>query len=378
MAKKLHSVAGLFNTPNEIMHATSAVAEKGYKYWDANTPYPVHGLDRAMKLGPSPMGYFALAFGLTGAALALLLMVYTMVIDYPMNIGGKPDLSLPAFIPVTFELTVLLAAIGTVVALLFVFFKFPDNANPLHDTNYMKRCTSDKFGLYIEARDEKFNEAEIHTLLKSLGAFEIENIYDKEEELLPIFNKKFIGFLVFSLVAVSGATYFVTAKLMFLPPYNFMMDQHRVDVESPSDFFSDGFSMRNKVEGTVPKGFMPEDYKESPDSAGKYLINPLEYNEDNIALGKKKFLTYCSPCHGNYAKGDSRLKDQFPMPPTLHSKKLKEWTDGRIYHVITFGQAVMPSYAKQVTQKERWAIIQYIRTLQRALNPKEGDFNGAK
>jgi mono/diheme cytochrome c family protein len=136
--------------------------------------------------------------------------------------------------------------------------------------------------------------------------------------------------------------------------------------------------MRNKVDGTVPKGFMPEDYKESPDSAGKYLINSLEYNEENIALGKKKYLTYCSPCHGNYAKGDSRLKDQFPMPPTLHSKKMNEWADGRIYHVITFGQGVMPSYAKQVTQKERWAIIQYIRTLQRALNPQEDDFNGAK
>jgi mono/diheme cytochrome c family protein len=123
---------------------------------------------------------------------------------------------------------------------------------------------------------------------------------------------------------------------------------------------------------------MPEEYKESPDSAGKYLQNPLEYNEKNIALGKKKFLTYCSPCHGNLAKGDSRLKDNFPKPPTLHSKKLKEWTDGRIYHVITFGQGVMPSYAKQVTRQERWAIIQYIRTLQRALNPSEEDFNGAK
>jgi hypothetical protein len=378
MAKKLHSIAGLFETPDEIIIASKNVADSAYKFWDTNTPYPIHGLDRAMKLKPSPMGYYALAFGLTGTALALILMIFTMAIDYPLNIGGKPDISLPAFIPVTFELTVLLAAIGTVVALLFVFFKFPDNSNPLHDTNYLKRCTSDRFGVHVLAEDEKFNEDEVFNYLKKLGAKDIEKIYFEEDEILPIFNKKFVGFLVLALILISGTTYFVTAKLMFMSPFNYMMDQHRVDVESPSDFFSDGFSMRNKVDGTVPKGFMPEDYKESPDSAGKYLINSLEYNEENIALGKKKYLTYCSPCHGNYAKGDSRLKDQFPMPPTLHSKKMNEWADGRIYHVITFGQGVMPSYAKQVTQKERWAIIQYIRTLQRALNPQEDDFNGAK
>jgi len=376
--EKLFAIGGLFDNTNDLMAATGKVTDKGYKLFDVNTPFPVHGLDHKMKLKPSPMGYFALVFGIAGTITALAMMTFMMVYDYPINIGGKPDFALPAFIPVTFELTVLFAAIGTVFALLMVFFKFPDNANPLHDTNYMQRCTSDRFGIHIIAKDKLFNEDEVYDFLLSIGAKNIERIYQYEEEKIPIMSKQFIGFLVVSIIIISGASYFVFNKLMFMPPFNWMEDQQRVDVESTSTFFEDGFGMRNKVEGTVLKSYMPDEYKTEPDSAGIYLENPLEYNEKNIALGKAKFLTYCSPCHDNFAKGNSRLGDQFPKPPTLHSKKLREWTDGRIYHVITFGQGVMPQYASQVTKTERWAIIQYIRTLQRAFNPGEEDFEDGK
>jgi hypothetical protein len=375
---KLYAIGGLFETSDQVMAATEKVTEKGYKLFDVNTPFPVHGLDHKMKLKPSTMGYFALAFGLAGAITALLLMTFTMVYDYPINIGGKPDFSLPAFIPVTFELTVLFAAIGTVFALLMVFFKFPDNAHPLHDTNYIQRCTTDHFGIYIAAEDKLFNESEVYSFLQSIGAKDIEKIYEYEEEKIPLLSKQFIGFLAISIIVVSGAGYLVFNKLMFMPPFNWMENQQRLDVESTSSMFADGFGMRNKVDGTILKSYMPDEFKADPDSAGKYLENPLVYNDKNIALGKKKFLTYCSPCHDNYAKGNSRLKEFFPKPPTLHSKKLREWSDGRIYHVITFGQGVMPSYASQVTKEERWAIIQYIRTLQRAFNPGEEDFEDAK
>ena len=375
--KRLHSIAGLFATPDEIIHAAEKTSES-YKKFDVNTPYPIHGMNEAMKLKPSFMGFFALAFGLTGTLSAILLMTFTMVIDYPLNIGGKPQFPLPAFIPVTFELTVLFAAIGTVVGLLFVFFRMPDNSNPLHDTNYMKHVTSDMYGVCIEANDPSFDENQVQNFLQSLGAKDIEKIYFDDQKPAPIFSKPFIIFLIAAFAVVSGATYFVTNKLMFIVPYNWMMDQARIDAQETSDFFKDGFGMRPQVQGTVPRGFFPEDFKANPDSVAKFLNNPLEATPQLIELGKGRFLTYCSPCHGNYAKGDSRLRGLFPNPPTLHSKKVKEWPDGRIYHVITFGQNSMPSYAKQVSREDRWAIIHYIRTLQRALAPKEEDFNGKK
>jgi mono/diheme cytochrome c family protein len=108
------------------------------------------------------------------------------------------------------------------------------------------------------------------------------------------------------------------------------------------------------------------------------LSNPLPYSKEIIAVGKTRFDTYCSPCHGYFGKGDSRLHDQFPKPPTLHSDKVRNWADGNIYHVITNGQNIMPSYEKQILRDDRWAIVHYIRVLQRSQNAKDSDFENSK
>ncbi|MCX7735153.1 MAG: DUF3341 domain-containing protein [Candidatus Kapabacteria bacterium] len=374
--KKLYSVTALFNTPDEISKAAEVITNEGYKNFDVNTPYPVHGLSSKMKLKPSTLGYFALALGLSGATIALLFMYWTMSIDYPMIIGGKPFFALPAFIPVTFEVTVLLASVGTVLVMLFLFFKLPNNSHPLHDTEYMKKVSNDKFGISIEAKDPKFNLEQIKELFASLGAEKIEEIYYDEEEINhknKIFEPKFIAFLFVVAIVVAGGTYFTLNKLLYMSPFNFMLDQHRVDPQAKETIFQDGFGMRPPVEGTVARGFMPYLYQEDPEKAGMLLSNPLMATEENLKLGQNKYNTFCSPCHGYFGKGDSRLNGQFPNPPSLQSEKLIQWQDGRIYHVIQVGQNIMPSYAKQLTEKEKWAIVLYIRALQRALNAKEED-----
>ena len=103
------------------------------------------------------------------------------------------------------------------------------------------------------------------------------------------------------------------------------------------------------------------------------LANPFLPTNENIELGKAKYFTYCSPCHGYFADGDSRLRGQFPNPPTLHSKRAIDFSDGMIYHIITNGQNVMPSYASQISREERWAIVNYVRVLQRAKNASDSD-----
>jgi mono/diheme cytochrome c family protein len=108
------------------------------------------------------------------------------------------------------------------------------------------------------------------------------------------------------------------------------------------------------------------------------LSNPYFPTKENLELGQRKFLTYCSPCHGNYGDGDSRLAGQFPNPPTLHSDRARNFEEGMIYHIITNGQNVMPSYASQVTREERWAIVNYIRVLQRAKNATDSDLKFVK
>ena len=158
MAHQLHSLTALFDTPDAILHAAEEAARRGYTRFDVHTPYPVHGMDRAMRLKPSRMGYFALAFGLLGAVSAVGLMTWITLVDYPLVIGGKPFWSWPAFVPVAFELTVLLASVLSVVSMIVLYFKFPNISHPLHDTPYMKRVSSDRFGLCIMAEDPSFRE----------------------------------------------------------------------------------------------------------------------------------------------------------------------------------------------------------------------------
>ncbi|HMN48608.1 MAG TPA: DUF3341 domain-containing protein [Ignavibacteriaceae bacterium] len=371
-SKKIFGIAATFKTPDEIINAAKKVSASGFTEFDVNTPYPVHGMDKAMKIKPSKLGFVTLVMGLTGATIALLFMYWTMSIDYPMVIGGKPFFALPAFIPVTFELTVLLATVSTVIAMIALFFRLPDNKHPLHDTAYMKSVSADKYGIVIESNDSKFDENAVTEFLKRLNPLNIEIIYYPEEETYPIFQPKFILFLIVVAIVVSGGTYFTLNKLLYLTPYNWMMNQDKLNPQKPSDLFADGYGMRTPVEGTVARGFIPYPYKGQTNPT-EVLSNPFLPTKENLELGKSKFNTFCSPCHGYFADGDSRLRGQFPNPPTLHSKRAIEFSDGMIYHIITNGQNVMPSYASQITREERWAIVNYVRALQRAKNASESD-----
>lgn len=370
--KKLFGVAATFKTPNEVINAAKKVVDSGFTRFDVNTPYPVHGMDNAMKLKSSKLGFITLVMGLTGGAVALLFMYWTMAVNYRIVIGGKPFFAFPALVPITFEVTVLVATVSTVIAMIALFFKLPNNKHPLHDTNYMKSVSADKFGVVIEASDAKFNEKSVMDFFEKLHPLNVEMIYYPEEETYSIFQPKFLLFLLVTAAVVSGATYFTLNKLLYITPFNWMDDQEKLNPQKPSNPFADGFGMRTPVEGTVARGFIPYPYKGQLNPP-KVLSNPFLPTKENIKLGKAKFFTFCSPCHGYFADGDSRLRGQFPNPPTLHSKRAIDFSDGMIYHIITNGQNAMPSYASQITRDERWAIVNYIRVLQRAKNASDSD-----
>lgn len=373
---KAHALVATFKTPDEIMHAAETVNKAGYKDYDVHTPYPVHGMDDAMGLRPSKIGYFTIAIGFTFMSLFLLFIWWVNTVDYPQVIGGKPFFFLPAYVPVLFEITILSGAVLSVLMMITFLFKFPNNAHPLHDTNYMKQISSDTFGIAIEARDAKFNEAEIRALYEKLGAHSIEMIYLDSEEVNyrpPIFDKKFIGGLVFLALFTSFSVYMHMNKLLYLPPFDWMMEQPRLDAQEPSDFFATKAGMVEPLATTVPRGFMPYKYQNNPAGASA-LTNPFIADSVNLALGKIKYDIYCSMCHGYNADGQMRLTDAYiGNPPSLHSSKVKEWSDGEIYHVITAGQNIMQSYAGQLTPDERWAVVNYVRALQRAFDAKESD-----
>lgn len=376
MSKTLYAVTGLFDKPDDIIKAAKAAVKTGYKKFDVNTPYPVHGMDDAMGLPPSKLGYVALIIGLMGASFALFAMWYINTIDYPQVIGGKPLFPLPALIPITFEVTVLSASVMTVLIMLFVFFKLPNNSHPIHDTEYMRRVSSDKYGILIMADDPRFDEYKVKSFLEDIDAKDITSVYYDEEEISSrpgIFEPKFIIFLIVVGVINSATVYFVYNKLLYMPPFDFMEKQSKVIPQDEDVYFADNFSMRLPVQGTVARGDLPYFYKNNPDRAGAELVNPLLPTKSNLAKGEQKYNSFCSPCHGYLGNGESRMRNQFPIPPSLNSEKVRTWSDGRIYHVIVEGQNTMPSYSRQTTEDERWNIIQYIRALQRSQNARETD-----
>ena len=376
---ELYAIGALFDTPDEIMDAAGKTTEAGYEEFDVNTPYPVHGMDQAMKLKNTMVGKTTFIFGFLGTTAALLMIGWMSGIDYQNIIGGKPFFAIPPAIPITFELTVLLGGLATAGLMLTLFNRLPWINNPLHDTNYIKQTASDKFGLVIYAKDKNFNIATVEGFLQSIGGKSIEkiNFFEVREDRVrtPIFDFKFIALLAVVTVVTAVTAYGILRYVLFLPPFDFMWKQEKVLPQEKSTFFADGFSMRPPVEGTVSRGSIPYEYQGLPDSVVTLLANPLPINAEVLAKGKQRFNTYCSPCHGYYGEGDSRLRGQFPNPPSLHTDKVRQWADGNIYHVITNGQNVMSSYAKQISRDDRWAIVHYIRALQRALNAKDEDLN---
>lgn len=172
-----------FATPADIVHAAEKVRDAGFKWWDCHTPFPVHGLDKAMGVRPTILPVIVFCCGMTGTLIALAMQIFTNAtgIDltalflhgYPFSISGKPLISLPAFIPVTFELTVLLSALGTVGCVLLLN-QLPQLYHPLFKSVKFARATDDRFFIVIEARDPKFSRSRTEELLKSLHPLSIE------------------------------------------------------------------------------------------------------------------------------------------------------------------------------------------------------------
>jgi hypothetical protein len=165
-----------FPSPETLVSATRHATDAGYRDLDAYTPFPVEDLSDAMRMKPSKLPYAVLGGGITGGLLGFLMQVYATVFDYPLNIGGRPLLSWPAYIPITFELTVLLAAFGGVIGL-FVVTRFPQPYHPVFNVeDFQKHGSQDGFYLGIEARDPKFDLANTRKFLEDQGAILVSEI----------------------------------------------------------------------------------------------------------------------------------------------------------------------------------------------------------
>lgn len=179
--KRVALILAEFDKAGDILHAAEKVRDAGYTKWDVHTPFPIHGMDRAMGLGDSRLGWIVLAMGLTGFFSAVAMITYMNVTDYSLIIGGKPALSIPSYVPVCFELTVLFSAFGAVFGMLGLN-KLPRHHHPIFASDRFRACTDDKFFLSVEVEDPKFDEKKTRSLLEGAHASHIELVEEEEEE----------------------------------------------------------------------------------------------------------------------------------------------------------------------------------------------------
>jgi hypothetical protein len=164
-----------FDNPKALIEAAGAARKAGYRRIDAYSPYPVEGLSEALELRTTRLPLVVLAGGLLGAAGAYFMQYYASVIDYPLNVGGRPLHSWPAFIPITFELTILVAAVFAVLGML-ALNGLPEPYHPVFNVPEFELASRSHFFLTIESDDPQFDLDETRQFLESLGGESVSEI----------------------------------------------------------------------------------------------------------------------------------------------------------------------------------------------------------
>ncbi len=358
-----------FEREHDILAAVRAARARGWRIRDTYTPYAVHGLDRASGLRRSRLPYICLAFALLGATAKLWFQIWTSAGDWPVNVGGKPFASVPAFVPVTFEITVLFAGLGTVLAFLIRSKLRPGAAPRLMP----ERVTDDRFAIVVDQHDARFDAREADRFFRSLHAVDTaEHVPNATPPGSPRQGNLALN-IVLLVVGVAAVVSVLALRarpeeraLEFLPG---MYATVPADAYDPSTIFADGKTLQPLPTGTVRYGDSRPHYASTTDDAlraGTELVNPFP-STDLAALrrGAEVFATFCAVCHGGEGLGDGVAAQRgAPRPPSLTGDRALAMRDGQLFHIITYGQNLMASYAVQIPPADRWKAVLHIRSLQ--------------
>lgn len=176
-ANKAFGLLAEFDNSTDVLHAAEKVRDAGFRKWDVHMPFPIHGMDQAMGLKNSKVGWFSFAGGVTGYTTGMVMIWWMNAIDYKLVVGGKPMFSPFAAFPPSYELTILFGAFGAILGMLFLN-RLPRLHHPLLKHKRFALATHDKFYIVIETADPKYSETETRKLLEAAGSKRIEMVVE--------------------------------------------------------------------------------------------------------------------------------------------------------------------------------------------------------
>ncbi len=382
---------------SSLMKAAKVVRDAGYESWDCHSPFPVHGIDPAMGIQRTRLPYIIMGMGMLGTCTALVMQWWMNAVDYPFIISGKPYWSVPANIPIAFELTVLFAGVTAFIATL-AMNGLPRYHHPLFNSDRFAAATDDKFFIAIEANDPKYDAAGTRELLQATGATAIESVVDdsKVNSGLPKFLVyagvvAFVaGFIPLGFIATMWYERSPRPRIHPNPNMDFQ-EKFKTQTSNPmTHIFKDGRSMRPQVAGTVATEQVEADshYYRGMTDEGQWARgfpgiftsdeegNKLgaEMLKKKVERGQERYKIYCAPCHGLAGYGNGLVHQRaaslqqglWIQPSSLHQDYLREQPEGKLFNTITWGIRSMPAYGYAIPVDDRWAIIAYVRALQRS------------
>lgn len=445
-SKKLVGVLAQFDDADSLLEGGKATHDAGYEKLDAYSPFPVHGIDPAIGIKRTILPFICLFVGIGACGGGIFLQWYTnsassspVFPGYDYYISGKPLWSLPANIPVIFEIIVLSTAFAAFFGML-ILNKLPRLANPLHRVARFRRVTNDKFFLMVDAEDSKFDLDRTTEELKEFGAVEVEPVYeDQTDQQLPSFVRT-AGLLLAVILLIPPVLIFrasgmtsraprlhVNQDMDFQTKYKpqnvgpNLKDEDRADDDY---LFADIRAARMPIPGTITVDGLETDseyfhgIKEGSDShAGDdHAVNEpstqfvsltqdapqdqeiipepdwvtefpsrLKIDESTLARGKKMYEINCVACHGYSGHGDGLVNKRalelaatgqaaWTEAKNLHHPEVIEQAVGRVFDTITNGRATMGSYGQRITVEDRWAIVLYIKALQKTIIDSDEKF----
>jgi mono/diheme cytochrome c family protein len=276
---------------------------------------------------------------------------------------------------------VLFATFTAGLGMLLLLNKLPFFGHPVLNSRAIQAITRDRFALAVEAEGEepnpdegRFDAEAARAALEAAGARDVEILPAPGRG--PAFTasslQRALAGIACACALAGVATYGAVKLIPVLPPVSHMLDQPRLDPQMPSAFFKDGHGMQRPVAGTVARGFLPAGFHTVDEAAS--LPNPLPRTPAVLARGRTEYQIRCAVCHGPLGNGLPTLSAAYgAKPANLMAPNFRAYSDGQIYATIVLGKNAMPSYAADLPEDARWAVVHYVRALQRAQNAKDED-----